>query len=168
MDRVSQLMAWEAGSLSHDEEVALFQSLIDDGTAWSLQGAYGRRAQALIDGGECQRPTPKYPPVARSETVGPYVKVSRDQIVDFGAQGKFRVLVAGGYNANGLIGHEFNGVVVLSETNMNVVADRMGEESSGYYGPSAKQIKLFMKLTQCSWDEFQKTVNESPQLRYPI
>jgi len=53
MDQVSQVMAYEAGELSDEETVALFQSLIDTGLAWQLQGSYGRAAAALIEAGEC-------------------------------------------------------------------------------------------------------------------
>ena len=33
-----------------------FQALIDSGMVWSLQGAYGRQAAALIEGGYCTDP----------------------------------------------------------------------------------------------------------------
>lgn len=50
-DRVSQIMAYEAGEMSRDELVEFFQSLVDDGTVWQLQGHYGRTAAALIEAG---------------------------------------------------------------------------------------------------------------------
>lgn len=53
MDQFSAMMEWEAGELSEDDTVALFQSLIDSGLAWQLQGCYGRQAAALIDAGYC-------------------------------------------------------------------------------------------------------------------
>ena len=53
MDQVGMMMAWEDGSLTGDEEVALFQELIDSGLAWRLQGCYGRYARALIEEGVC-------------------------------------------------------------------------------------------------------------------
>ena len=43
-----------------DEEQAHIQAwqyLIDTGACWSLQGFYGRNAQALIEQGICTRPT---------------------------------------------------------------------------------------------------------------
>lgn len=52
---VTQLMAYEDGSLSEDETVELFQQLIDTGMAWQLQGAYGRMAHHLIQQGLCHR-----------------------------------------------------------------------------------------------------------------
>jgi hypothetical protein len=45
------MIAWENGELDEDGTVALFQELVDNGMAWSLQGCYGRQAQALIDAG---------------------------------------------------------------------------------------------------------------------
>lgn len=53
MDRVSQIMAYEAGEMGPEETVEFFQSLIDDGTAWTLQGHYGSTATRLIQAGLC-------------------------------------------------------------------------------------------------------------------
>lgn len=47
------LIAHEEGELSSDDTVALFQSLIDDGTAWRFQGCYGRMASDLLEAGYC-------------------------------------------------------------------------------------------------------------------
>ena len=52
-DNFSDMMAWEDGSLSNEDTTALFQRLIDSGQAWSLQGMYGRQAEALIEAGYC-------------------------------------------------------------------------------------------------------------------
>jgi len=50
------MMAWEGGEITEDETTDLFQRLIDNGQAWTLQGMYGRQAQALIDAGYCHYP----------------------------------------------------------------------------------------------------------------
>ncbi len=48
MDLFDRMMAWEDGSITRQEEVELFQELVNNGMAWTLQGMYGRRAVALI------------------------------------------------------------------------------------------------------------------------
>jgi hypothetical protein len=53
MPSISDIVAYEQGELNDDETVELFQGLIDSGLAWSLQGSYGRTANALIEGGYC-------------------------------------------------------------------------------------------------------------------
>lgn len=53
MNNVDFIIEFEGGTLSHDEIVAGFQKMIDDGTVWTLQGYYGRTAQALIEAGYC-------------------------------------------------------------------------------------------------------------------
>lgn len=55
-DEVGQIMAFEEGQLDDEEVVTLFQHLIDSGLVWQLQGAYGRQAHALIEGGWCHVP----------------------------------------------------------------------------------------------------------------
>lgn len=47
-DEVGFIMAFEDGSASDEEIINGFQHLVDNGHAWSLQGAYGRAAEALI------------------------------------------------------------------------------------------------------------------------
>lgn len=47
------IIAYENCELDEGETVELFQRLIDNGMAWTLQGHYGRTAVALIEAGEC-------------------------------------------------------------------------------------------------------------------
>lgn len=56
MDIVDKIMAFESGEMDYEETISFFQELIDDGTAWTLQGSYGRAAESLIAGGQCTRP----------------------------------------------------------------------------------------------------------------
>jgi hypothetical protein len=51
LDLANDMFAWEDGELDEDEEIELFQALVDNGMAWSLQGMYGRRAMMLIKAG---------------------------------------------------------------------------------------------------------------------
>jgi hypothetical protein len=48
---VSKIVDYEEGLLDEVEIIELFQSLVDSGMAWRLQGSYGRTAQDLIDAG---------------------------------------------------------------------------------------------------------------------
>jgi hypothetical protein len=51
MDTVTALMAYEAGELDDAGTLELFANLIASGTAWSLQGSYGRTAAYFIEQG---------------------------------------------------------------------------------------------------------------------
>lgn len=53
-DLVSLLQHYEDGVLGPEEEVQLFQELIDSGWAWQLGGTYKRQARALILAGKCR------------------------------------------------------------------------------------------------------------------
>ena len=48
---VEQIIAYENDELDHDDTIALFSSLIADGSVWILQGHYGRVARDLIEAG---------------------------------------------------------------------------------------------------------------------
>ena len=54
-DEVGAIIAYETGELSEEGTIELFQHLVDNGHAWSLQGSYGRTAQALLDAGYITR-----------------------------------------------------------------------------------------------------------------
>lgn len=55
LELANTIFAYEAGELNDDETVELFQKLIDNGMAWTLQGSYGRMAMRLIEEGLCKR-----------------------------------------------------------------------------------------------------------------
>lgn len=50
---VEEMIGWEMGTMSDEDEVLFFQKLINNGMAWTLQGCYGRRATDLIKEGKC-------------------------------------------------------------------------------------------------------------------
>jgi len=54
-DVTQQIMLYETGELDEQQTHQLFQHLIDSGLIYSLQGHYGRTAEALIADGVCQR-----------------------------------------------------------------------------------------------------------------
>jgi hypothetical protein len=46
---VDQLIAYEEGQITGDEEIAFFEHLVETGTCWQLQGHYQRVAATLIE-----------------------------------------------------------------------------------------------------------------------
>lgn len=48
---VSDIIAYENGELPAEDTIELFAKLIKTGTAWNLQGHYGRTARDLISAG---------------------------------------------------------------------------------------------------------------------
>jgi hypothetical protein len=48
---VNRVIAYEQGELTKEEEIELFQELVDSGVAWLLQGHYGRTAVRMINDG---------------------------------------------------------------------------------------------------------------------
>jgi hypothetical protein len=53
---VEQLIAYEEGQITGDEEVAFFEHLVETGTCWQLQGHYQRVAATLIEAGLINSP----------------------------------------------------------------------------------------------------------------
>jgi hypothetical protein len=53
---VDQLIAYEEGEITGDEEIALFEHLVETGTCWHLQGHYQRVAATLIAAGLIKSP----------------------------------------------------------------------------------------------------------------
>jgi len=51
LDLVGLIMAYEDGTLEAEKTLELFAELIKSGSAWTLQGSYGRMAESLIQQG---------------------------------------------------------------------------------------------------------------------
>lgn len=101
------------------------------------------------------------------KSVGPFMGVQNDKIIKFGSR-LFRIVTYQAYNAHGLIGSEFNGVAILDENTLQVVADNIGCENSGYYGVSKKQVDIFEKICTMKLTEFRAFVNNTERLRMEI
>lgn len=52
---VDKIIRYENGEMTKDETIEFFQSLVDSGLAWRLQGHYGRTALVLINAGLVKR-----------------------------------------------------------------------------------------------------------------
>lgn len=166
-DPIAFLLAYNTGSISPEQTKSGFQHLINTGDAWRLERRYGQAAQDLIRRGVCS-PSPTN--TSQSEQfgdVGPYLNVSRHAMREVDGEA-YRLVLYGAYNAMGLIGAECNGIAVFSERNKTVIADEIGIESTGYFGPSAAQLQIFDKLRKCPDEEFRAVVNTSPNIHFPL
>ena len=56
MQLTDQLIAYEEGQITEDEEIKLFQHLIETGTCWHLGGHYHRMGATLIEAGLIKPP----------------------------------------------------------------------------------------------------------------
>ena len=56
MRLVDQLIAYEEGQITKDEEVAFFEHLVETGVCWQLSGHYQRMAATLIEAGLIKPP----------------------------------------------------------------------------------------------------------------
>lgn len=57
---VNQIMDYEDGNMNQEQTISFFQSLVDSGLAWELQGTYGRHAMELIKAGLVHPPAHDY------------------------------------------------------------------------------------------------------------
>ena len=53
LEKIDDIIAYEHGDLDNEATIELFQWLIDNGNAWTLQGSYGRMAMRLVESGHC-------------------------------------------------------------------------------------------------------------------
>jgi hypothetical protein len=50
-----KLVALDEGTLTEQQEIELFQNLVDSGLAWQLEGRIGRQAADMIEAGVVTR-----------------------------------------------------------------------------------------------------------------
>jgi hypothetical protein len=82
---------------------------------------------------------------------------------------KFRLLMYSAYNAMGLIGSECNGIAVLDEDKLLVLADELYKAGSGYEMPTPEQLTAYEYMAgEMTWPEFQALINNSKRKRYTI
>lgn len=56
MDLVTALIGLDEGTLTEEQEIELFQDLVNSGLAWQLQGRIGRQAADMIEAGVVSAP----------------------------------------------------------------------------------------------------------------
>lgn len=95
-----------------------------------------------------------------------YCGVSRKAALDFGEHGKFIVAIYAAFCAYGLYGPENNGIVILNDSERNVVLDRHYYQSTGYHGPSDGQVGEWKRICGMDWDEFRAFINVNSRARY--
>ena len=54
-DHIDDIIKYESGDMTQEEQIKFIQRMIDDGTVWHLQGSYGRMATTLIRAGVCHQ-----------------------------------------------------------------------------------------------------------------
>jgi hypothetical protein len=107
--------------------------------------------------------------------VGQFIGLYEDQTVDFGRGLKFRVIAYAAERA-GAICPENNGIAVLRDSGQvsrkkatkgepiyTVVASRVAQANSGYYGITGKQKQMFDALCAADFNEFQELLNSRIQ-----
>lgn len=52
-NELNEIIAYEEGSLTKEQTIAMFQRLINNGLVWQLQGHYGRVAAEMLQRGLC-------------------------------------------------------------------------------------------------------------------
>jgi len=92
---------------------------------------------------------------------GPYYGVSKDTVI-----GRYRIILYGMFNANGLFGSENNGIAILDELDHIVLLDRHQQINSGYYGPSESQLTEFSRLVSLDYEDLEEFIESHPRYRY--
>lgn len=103
--------------------------------------------------------------------MGPYIGVFLDEVITkekvTGLKRQFRLIGHGAYNACGLIGSEYNGLVILDQDAKQVLVDKICIQSSGYSEALAPAVRAEAeRLRQMAAGEFENYVTTNPRSRY--
>jgi hypothetical protein len=96
--------------------------------------------------------------------VGPYMGVSFDKTVNHGSS-TFRIITYQAFNAQGLIGSEYNGIAILDEDKMEIIVDNIACGPSGYFGVTAAQNAEAERISNMSFSDLSDLVNSSSRAR---
>jgi len=111
-------------------------------------------------------------PLERGYTMGEVffcgVLPQYEQMKQFSNGRRFFVFIYGCVNAMGLYGPENNGIAIGDDNNKTVLLDGHCVASTGYFGPTAEQIREYNRILEMNWQAFVKFVNASPRSRYTM
>lgn len=104
-------------------------------------------------------------PSSLTTNIGPYLCYP-ETIMEkkFDNDRTFKIAISAAYNA-GIIGYEYNGIVIFDEDNRKVVLDLHMQQQSGYYGPSDNQIKELARIMNLDWKPFTSFCKENSHFR---
>jgi hypothetical protein len=102
-----------------------------------------------------------------AKRIGPYLHAEGMRAdLTFEGGRSFTVVMAGAYDANGLVGPEHNGLAVIDVDNDAVVLEGHMREGSGYFGPSTRQKAEFERVASIAdWKEFTSYLRGNPRYR---
>lgn len=77
------------------------------------------------------------------------------------------IAIYGAYNARGLIGPEYNGIVILDNTDKKVLVDGHAPHpgGSGYYGPHPDTVREWARIIHMDPSELLLFIREHPRSR---
>jgi hypothetical protein len=102
---------------------------------------------------------------ALTQKIGPYLYAEGYLAeLKFAFDRTFTVVISGAFDA-GIIGSEFNGIVVLDDDHRAVVLDQHLRASSGYHGPTEAQKAEFERIKGMDWGTFSRFCKGHPRYR---
>lgn len=104
------------------------------------------------------------------KSIGPYTGVTHDRTKTYPNGRTLRLLAYEAYNANGLIGSEYNGVAILDEDRLTVICDNIGVKRGivardPQIFSSMSSDEVFQAVVDMEWDELALIVANSDRAR---